>query len=89
MGKTYRKISLRIDEETYQMIKNLREKTGLSEREILAYSSQPCDCGPQEVSAYNSKDKSVKIPRGILFNSLLTKYSTYDQTFRINKKDSK
>lgn len=69
---------MRLDKATYDLIEKLRKDTGLSIREILAYSSEPCGCCPDtEISAYNSQDKTIKIPRGILFNSLLTKYADY------------
>ena len=74
----YHRINIRVDKETFDLLKKLSLDTGLSEREILAYSSQPCGCCPDtEIAAYNSRDKTIKIPRGILFNSLLTKYGNY------------
>ena len=87
MNKYYR-IDIRVDEETFDIINKLVAETGLSQREILAYSSQPCGCCPDtEITAYNSKDRNVKIPRGILFNSLLTKYGSYVKSIGSDKKD--
>lgn len=76
--KIYHQFVLRVDEDTWNLVQKLVEDTGLSMREILGYSSQPCGCCPDtQVRAYNSKDKSISIKRGILYDALLTKYSSY------------
>ena len=78
-SKDYCQTTIRLDTETFELIKQLKKETGLSSKEILSYSSKPCDCCKAElVLAWNSKDKSVKIKRGILFQSMLKKNSTYD-----------
>jgi hypothetical protein len=81
--KSYFQITLRIDEETYHELEQIRKDTGLSLREIVAWSSEPCPCCPDvDVHAYTGKSSIVRIRRGILFNSLLTKYQTYDKPAR-------
>lgn len=76
--KEYCLLTIRIDQNSMDIINQLREDTGLSVREIVGYSSKPCECCRAEmVTAYNSKDKSVKIKRGILFHSMLTKHGSY------------
>lgn len=78
--KNYYTLRLRVDEETWNLVKKLSEDTGLSMREIVGYSSQPCGCCPDtQVRAYNSKDRSISIKRGILYDALLTKYQSYDK----------
>jgi hypothetical protein len=81
-------VTFRVDEETGILIEKLKEETGLSIREILGYSAKTCECCKDTaVVAYNSKDKNVKIPKGILFKSLLRKNSTYDTSRRTGKID--
>lgn len=78
--KIYHSVILRVDDDTWELIENLKKATGLSAREILGYSSQPCKCCPDaQVRPYNSQDKAVSIKRGILYDALLTKYQSYDK----------
>jgi hypothetical protein len=77
----YCQIVIRISQEEFDIIQGIREKTSLSYREIVGYSSKPCDCCKGlDVVAYNSQDKNVKIKRGLLFHSLLHKYGHYTKT---------
>lgn len=74
----YFTLIMRIDEETHNLLEKLQEQTGLSKREILGYSSQPCGpCGKEDVPVFTKSHKTMSIPRGILFASLLTKHSGY------------
>lgn len=72
----YNELHIRVDCETKKMLIDQSETTGLSIREILGYSSKHCDCCKgMNVIAYNSKEKQIGIPRGILYKSLLKKNS--------------
>jgi|ERR1700733_14306071 len=74
--RKYNLIHLRVDTETKKILIDQCEITGLSEREILGYSSKHCDCCKGlNVIAYNSKEKQIGIPRAILYKSLLKKNS--------------
>lgn len=78
--KGYCILMIRVDPDTAFQIEKLKEETGLSVREILGYSDKTCDCCKNtQVVAFNSKDKTIKIPRGILFHALLKKHSTYEK----------
>jgi len=78
--KKYFRIDLRVDEETFKLVEKLSSDTGLTQREILSYSSKPCTpCGEKEIMVFNHRErKTVAIPVGILFNSLKMKHSVYD-----------
>jgi hypothetical protein len=76
----YYNLVIRIDEETRKLLEKLKEETGMSKREILGYSSQPCGtCGEGPVNVFTKNHKTMPIPRGILFTSLLTKHSGYQK----------
>lgn len=84
--KGYFTIQLRIDRVTAELIQKLKEDTGLSIREIVGYSDKACECCKNiSIVAFNSKDKTVKIPRGILFQALQRKNSTYEKSPRDSK----
>lgn len=71
---------MRIDSATAELLEKLHEETGLSKRDILGFSSKPCGpCGEESVSVFTKKHKTMQIPRGILFNSMLTKHSEYQK----------
>lgn len=75
----YHKIDIRVDEDSFNLIEKLREETGLSAREILAYSSQTCvPCGQTTVPVFTKERRTVHIPVGILFKSMLTKHNQYE-----------
>lgn len=79
----YYKISLRIDEATFNLLEKLREDTGFSHREILGYSSKTCvPCNQIEIPVFNKKRQTVYIPLGILFKSMFTKHSGYDKKIK-------
>lgn len=74
---------MRIDEETHNLLEKLQRETGLSKREILGYSSQPCGpCGKEDVHVFTKTHKTMAIPRGILFASMLTKHSGYEKKIK-------
>lgn len=76
----YCQITIRIDSETAKQIEELQASTGLSIRSIVGYSSKPCSCCKDiPIVAFDSQDKDAKIPRGILFKSLLTKNGSYQK----------
>jgi hypothetical protein len=84
----YCQVTIRIDPETASKIEELQKSTGLSIRDILGYSSKPCSCCKDvSIVAFNSQDKDVKIPRGILFTSLLTKHESYAKGGSSRKKN--
>lgn len=76
----YINLTMRIDEKTNEILENLSKQTGFSKRDILGYSSQPCGpCGEQDVTVFTKSHKTMTIPRGILFKSMLTKHSGYQK----------
>jgi hypothetical protein len=79
----YPSLNIRMDETTDKLLIELEQQTGLSKREIVAYSSQPCvPCDKDFVSVLGKDDKIVKIPRGILYNSMMQKHSSYQKKNR-------
>lgn len=65
--RKYPSLRIRVDQLTMRDIIDARIDTGMSDRQILGYSSCPCDsCKNISVQAYNNADKKVEIKRGLL-----------------------
>lgn len=65
--RKYPMLRIRVDVTTYKEIIDARIDTGLSDRQILGYSSKPCEsCKTSKVFAFNSEDEKVEVKRGIL-----------------------
>lgn len=63
----YPVVRFRVSVPVMKEIIDARLDTGLSDRQILGYSSKPCDaCIGIKVSTYNSNDDVVEVKRGIL-----------------------
>lgn len=76
----YHKLTIRIDEKTNDLLEELHKNTKLSKRDILGFSSQPCiPCQDNEVRVFTKERKTMLIPRGILFNSMMTKHNGYER----------
>lgn len=77
---TYNQIVLRISPEAFKSIIDGQEETGLSKVQLLSHSSRPCDhCRNTSVTTLNADMKPVTVKRGILFNSIKTRYGAYNK----------
>jgi hypothetical protein len=67
MPDAYKKIQIRVSIYEWRRFKEFQEK-GLSVREVIEYSSCPCDrCKGVNVIAFDKIDgEPIEIPRGIL-----------------------
>jgi len=63
----YPRINIRVDQITMQEIIDASIESGMSYREILGYSSRPCECCQNKgVVVFDRKDQKITIKRGIL-----------------------
>lgn len=60
-------IKIRVSQTEMKKFIDAKEDLGLSAREVLEYSGQPCECCKNtNVIIYNKHDEAVEIKRGIL-----------------------
>ena len=65
--RKYNQVTIRLDTVTYKELLRTEMETGLSQRQIIGYSSKPCNCCTGTfVRVLGKEDKEVKIIRGIL-----------------------
>ena len=65
--RRYNHIGIKLDPITYKELLRAEIETGLSQRQILGYSSRPCKlCEGAFVRVLNSNSMEVKIIRGLL-----------------------
>lgn len=65
--RRYNRITLRLDPISYKELIKAESESGLSQRQILGYSSRPCNCcNGTFVRVLGKDDNEVKIARGLL-----------------------
>lgn len=83
---TYNQIVLRVSPEALKKIIDGVEETGLSIVQLLAHSSKPCDCCRNKpVNTLDSNSNPVQVNRGLLYESIKTRYGSYNKKKDINE----